>query len=442
MFYLQTEFIILLIMLGSFILFAALRFPISISLIVAAILGALCSGFGFPLARLVEGAFGYLDAIMIIATAMIFMRSIERSGLLKTLANAIARVLHNRPYLLLAFMTLFIMFAGMITGSSTASVLTTGAIAYPVLTQLGLDKKRAGAIIAMSAIFGMIAPPVNIPVMIIGQGVDMPYMGFTYPLLWITIPLAFLTSFLFGGKYIHRIPKESIEKGTGGFLVYAPFILLIVLMLLEELRVLDLGMPLVFLLCALCATVTGKRFDFFKSSVEAIGDSLNILSILVGVGMFIQVMTMTGVRGFVVGSFVSIPQSVLFLTMAVGIPLFGAVSSFGSASVLGVPFLLSFLSGDVIVVTAALSMLAGLGDMVPPTALAGIFAAQVVGEKSYFKIFARSLISVAITIVACVFVVLYSKHVAALPPWLFWVVSGGFLGVLSLIKGKEAPKVV
>jgi len=60
-FYLQTEFIILLIMLGSFILFAALRFPISISLIVAAILGALCSGFGFPLARLVEGAFGYLD---------------------------------------------------------------------------------------------------------------------------------------------------------------------------------------------------------------------------------------------------------------------------------------------------------------------------------------------------------------------------------------------
>ena len=153
MFYLQTEFIILLIMLGSFILFAALRFPISISLIVAAILGALCSGFGFPLARLVEGAFGYLDAIMIIATAMIFMRSIERSGLLKTLANAIARVLHNRPYLLLAFMTLFIMFAGMITGSSTASVLTTGAIAYPVLTQLGLDKKRR-RIIAMSAILG------------------------------------------------------------------------------------------------------------------------------------------------------------------------------------------------------------------------------------------------------------------------------------------------
>ncbi|HNR62591.1 MAG TPA: TRAP transporter large permease subunit [Thermotogota bacterium] len=436
----QTEFLILLVMLGSFIFFAVMRFPISISLIIAAILGALSAGFGFPLAKLIEGSFGYLDAIMIIASAMIFMRSIEKSGLLKTLANAIARIFHSKPYLLLAFMTLFIMFAGMITGSSTAAVLTTGAIAFPVLTQLGLDKKRAGAIIAMSAIFGMIAPPVNIPVMIIGQGVDMPYMGFTYPLLWLTIPLAFLSSFIFAGKQIHRIRKESIEKGAGGLLIFSPFILLVILMLLEELRVLDLGMPLIFLLCALCATITGKRFNFFKSSVDAMGDSLGILSILVGVGMFIQVMTMTGVRGFVVGSFVSIPQSVLFITMAIGIPLFGAVSSFGSASVLGVPFLLSFLSGDVIVVTAALSMLAGLGDMVPPTALAGIFAAQVVGEKNYFKIFARSLISVVITIIVCVFVVLYSKNVASLPPWLFWVLSAGFLLILSLLKGKEAPK--
>jgi hypothetical protein len=170
------------------------------------------------------------------------------------------------------------------------------------------------------------------------------------------------------------------------------------------------------------------------------GDSLGILSILVGVGMFIQVMTMTGVRGFVVGSFVSIPQSVLYITMAIGIPLFGAVSSFGSASVLGVPFLLAFLGGDTIVITAALSLLAGLGDMVPPTALAGIFAAKVVGVNNYFKIFSSSLVSVIITIITCVIVVLFSKNVAALPPWLFWISCATFLVVLYSIKGKEAAK--
>lgn len=436
----QAEFWIFLVMLGSFVFFAIIRFPISISLIFASILGVLCLGEGLPLPKLIEGSFGYLDAIMIIATAMIFMKSIERSNLLETLANAMARAFRNRPYLLLALMTLFIMLAGMITGSSTAAVLTTGAISYPVLKNLGLSPRRAGAIIAMAAIYGMIAPPVNIPAMIIGQGVDMPYMGFTYPLLWITIPLAFLSSFLLGGKQIRQISLSAIGQGTKGIVVYTPFFLLVLLMVFEEMRIADLGMPLVFLLCSLCAMLTGKRFNLFKASVDAIGDSLGILSILVGVGMFIQVMTMTGVRGFVVGTFVSIPQTVLYASMAIGIPLFGAVSSFGAASVLGVPFLLSFLGGDVIVVAAAISMIAGLGDMVPPTALAGIFAAQIVGEKSYFRIFLSCLPFVIITIFVCLFFIAFSKSIGALSPWVFWVSMGGFLAILFFFKGKEGVK--
>jgi TRAP-type C4-dicarboxylate transport system permease large subunit len=68
------------------------------------------------------------------------------------------------------------------------------------------------------------------------------------------------------------------------------------------------------------------------------------------------------------------------------IPLFGAISAYGSASVLGVPFLLAFLGQNEIVVGSALSLLTGLGDLMPPTALAGIFAAQVVGEKNYFRV--------------------------------------------------------
>ena len=38
----------------------------------------------------------------------------------------------------------------------------------------------------------MIAPPVNVPVMIIGGGVDMPYMGFTHPPA-MTLPVAFFS---------------------------------------------------------------------------------------------------------------------------------------------------------------------------------------------------------------------------------------------------------
>ena len=168
----------------------ALKLPVSISLVIASVVGAAVGGQGFPLRHLVEGTLGYLDTLLIIATAMVFMRMIQASGLLDTVAHGMTARFHHRPATLLVLMMLFAMSAGMITGSSTAAVLTTGAIVAPVFMALGISRNKTGAIIAMAGILGMIAPPVNIPVMIIGGGVDMPYIGFTLPLLVLTVPLA------------------------------------------------------------------------------------------------------------------------------------------------------------------------------------------------------------------------------------------------------------
>lgn len=402
-----------LIMLGTFVLLAAVKIPISVSLMFSALAGAVVYGNFFPLRHLVEGGFGYLDTILVIATAMIFMEAIKHSGLLETIANKLALSFKNRPTFLLVLMTFFIMIAGMITGSSTATVLTTGAIAYPVLKSLGLNKRRAGAIIAMSGIFGMIAPPVNLPAMIIGQGVDMPYIGFTKPLLLLTFPLAIVGSLITAGRQLKPVDPSEIKKpdvGNGGFPIYIPLILLVVLMGLENANLIpSLGLPLIFMICAITASFTGRKGNIFKTSTIAIENAMGILSILIGVGMFIQIMTMNGVRGLIVGYLNSLPPGVLILGIAIGIPLFGAVSSYGSASVLGVPFLLAFLGNNDIVVCAALSLLAGLGDMVPPTALAGIFAAHVVDEKNYFKVWASSMPVFFITMAYATFIVYSSK---------------------------------
>jgi hypothetical protein len=82
----------------------------------------------------------------------------------------------------------------------------------------------------------------------------------------------------------------------------------------------------------------------------------------VGVGGFIQVMTLTGCRGWLVAVLLGAPPWAIYATAAVGMPLFGAVSAFGSASVLGVPFLLALLGRNEVMTTAALSLLASLGD--------------------------------------------------------------------------------
>ena len=290
----------------------------------------------------------------------------------------------------------------MITGSSTTAVLSTGALVAPVLIKLGLSKVKTAALIAMGGILGMIAPPVNILVMIMGGGVDMPYVGLTVPLLIIVIPLAIVISYWLGYKEIKIIdygqmksilPPSFYQKY--GFRLYLPLIAVLLLMLAQNLLVRimpDLGIPLIFLLGSLVGIFCGRPFNFFKITQEAIKEAVPILCILAGVGMFLQIMTLTGARGWAVISFLSLPPVLLYLGIAISMPLFGAISAFGSASILGVPFILALIEKNAILTSSALSAVAGLGDLMPPTALAGIFAAQVVGETNYFKVLRYCLI--------------------------------------------------
>ena len=402
------ELLFFVIMLGIFILAAMwFKLPIGISLILASITGALAAGEGIPIRHLIEGTFAYLDPILIISTAMIFMESLRRSGALGNISRLIIVRMHQRPLWLLIFITLFIMFPGMITGLSTAAVLTTGALAAPALILLGIPHITVAAMVAMSAIYGMIAPPINIPAMIIGGGVDMPYIGFELPLIFATFPLAFGVNILLGYKHIRNIDIEKVLPKLGrdyftkfGWRLYYPLFVVVILML--GVRIFpaffpNLGVPLIFMIGSLTTLLCGEKMNFWKVSHTAIQEALPVLGILIGIGMFIQIMTLNGVRGMLVISSLSIPSFWRYISMGIMIPLFGAVSAYGSASVLGVPFLLAFLGQNEIIVGSALSLLTGLGDLMPPTALAGIFAAQVVGEKNYFKVLKVTLIPAIVT---------------------------------------------
>ena len=416
-------------MVGSFVLGAfALKLPIAIALSGAAVVGALAGGELFPLRHFVEGMFGYLDTILIIASAMIFMKSVQKAGLLESLAAWVIRKFRRRPLLLSIGLIFIIMAPGMITGSSTAAVLTTGALVAPVLIKLGVPVVKTAAAIAMGAIYGMIAPPINIPAMIIGGGIDMPYVGFALPLLVCTVPLAIFSALLLVYPSLRRGAGDEeeleselrrMEETPLSARLMLPVVLLAVLMTGEQLLPAvwpALGMPVNFLLASLSALLTGKRFNFLDASTEALGEAIPVLGILMGVGMFIQIMTLIGVQGFLVVSVLALPAWLMYLGMATSIPLFGAVSAFGAASVLGVPFLLALLGRNEIMVGSALSLLAGLGDLMPPTALAGIFAAQVVGEENYFKVLRHCVIPALTTAVWAVFVILNANTIMSYLP--------------------------
>ena len=211
-----------------------------------------------------------------------------------------------------------------------------------------------------------------------------------------------------------HLNKETAEKY--GFRIYIPLFILVILMALTKIfKVIpDIGMPLMFLISAAAGLFTGRKVNPVTTVQEALHSALPVMGILMGVGMFIQAMTLTGVRGFIVMTCLGLPENLRLIASGISIPLFGAVSSFGASSVLGVPFALAFLNMDTVFTIAALSYIAALGDMMPPTALAGLFAAKVTGVDNYVKVLKRCMVPMAVMLIYGLVFIYFSKPIAAL----------------------------
>jgi len=419
----MPELVILLVMLG---LFAAgvfwWKLPAGLALALSSAGGAAAAGYGFPVRHLLEGMFGYLDAVLIIATAMIFMKAIDASGALGALSSAMIRSLSRWPTLLMILLIFFVMFPGMLTGLSSACILTTGALVTPALLAMGMPPVAVGSFVAMAAVYGMIAPPINIPVMIIGGGVDMPYIGFDAPLLLATVPLALVTAVYFRSRYVRNVVPETVLAKLPpsvyrrhGVKLFAPLAVVVGLMI--AVRVVpawmpDIGVPLIFILGALTAWGTGEPIHLLRISRAALREALPIMTILVGVGMFVQIMTLTGVRGFLAVQALQLPPALLYVGIAAIMPAFG--SAYAASSVLGVPLVYVFLGRDEIVVASALSLIAGIGDLMPPPSLLCVFAAQLVGEKNHFRILKESIPLIAAALLVGILMIVYAVQIGGL----------------------------
>jgi GntP family gluconate:H+ symporter len=414
------ELIILVIIIAIFAIGVFLfKLPTGVALALSAVVGALAAGEGFPVRHLVEGTFGFLDAILIIATAMIYMKVLEATGSLGTISYQMIKTFYRWPTLMMIMIGIFVMFPGMLTGLSSACIMTTGALVVPALIAMGIPVTAVGSFIAMMAVYGMIAPPINIPVMIIGGGVDMPYIGFEVPLLLATFPLAIGTAIVFRLKYIKKIeindilsklPEPSFKKH--GLKLFIPLIVVVVLML--GIRIIpqiipDIGIPLIFVIGTITAYGTGKKFNIFKLSKPAIIDALPVMAILVGVGMLVQIMTLTGVRGFLAVSALKLPEVLRYIGIAVLMPAFG--SAYASASVLGVPLVYVFLGKNEIYVASALSLMAGLGDLMPPPSLLCVFAAQLVGEKNHYRILRKSIPYIIASLIVGIVMIMFASEI-------------------------------
>jgi hypothetical protein len=182
---------------------------------------------------------------------------------------------------------------------------------------------------------------------------------------------------------------------------------------LDPARFTDPGLPMIFVVSAAAVWAVRPRFGLGASLLRATDEALPVLGILAGVGAFIQVMTLTGARGWLVALMLDAPPWGLYAAAAVSLPLFGAVSAFGAASVLGVPILLALIGRDEVVTTAALSMLAGLGDLMLPAALAATLATRAAGLQDRRPVLRLCLVPVGLVMAAGTLMLAFAPQLGA-----------------------------
>ncbi|MFA7204605.1 MAG: C4-dicarboxylate ABC transporter [Candidatus Caldatribacteriota bacterium] len=432
-------FQIVVIMLSMIIAYAVvkIKYPVEWSILAAALAGGIVGTFFStpPISdlfrHLVEGTFTYMDIVLVFTTATIFMAIVKESGGVDYVIRATIKYFYNRRIIALLILMFIILIPGALTGAGSVSCLVVGAPVALALIYLGIPRVKVTAIIFILAGLSAAAPPVNIWAMITCAGTAIPYVGFELPL---AIPILFLGTFtiLFlgykkeGDMNLEQALKEMPEtvEGMNIWKVSIPFIVFFGLVVAQRIWPYSLpimGLPFEFTIAAIVALVLSpKKINILQLSSDTIKRLLPLLATVIIVGILQQVMTVSGVRGMLSYAVITIPLTLLFISLAFVIPISEGVLTYGGAALLGIPLTWYFdsIGLHATVVIAGLSLLYPLGDGLPPTALIGRLSVIVSDYKgSYWTFLKQTLVPWVVITVVGILMVVYSSQLSFLVEW-------------------------
>ncbi len=376
-----------------------------ISMVIAAVVGALAAGLGFPVRILVEGLFTNLDIAILFVCASVFVNVYSFTGAMNVVTRKLVQSVDSK-WLLLVFMAIFMLIPGALTGAGSVSVFVVGGLVATVVRYMGLSEKKTVAFVFIFAILSAAAPPINLWTMLMTAQANMPYVGFTKLLLIpILIVGAFTIVYLGWGskreskeKILAELPVATVNMGW--FRILAPLVVLVALILLSLYKPFSIpvfGLPLMFLLATACAIacnpskVTAK--DYYNVLTKTMEQVFPLLATVISVGVLVNVMAATGVRGLLGITFVTLPTIFIFITVLFFCPFAQGSLSYGSAIIFGTPLIFMFNAAgmNTTVVCAALSLIFPIGDCLPPSRIVGRISCETVGFKGSYMSFLRQI---------------------------------------------------
>ena len=403
--------IVLAALAAAFVLSSIFLKAPEISLGITAAVGVLFGiGFGWTdsFSRvLVEGLFVNLDIALLFITASIFVNFYSESGAITTVTRKLVSRFQNK-WILLAFMGIFMLIPGALTGAGSISIFVLGSMVTTVVGAMGLSKKKTAAFVFMFAILSAATPPVNLWAMMIASGADIPYVGFSLPLM-LPISIVSIFTIIFLGWGSKRKSKEEILAGLqeetenmSWWRILTPLLVLIVLFLASTYcahSIPTLGLPLMFVISAIAVIICNPKKMSIRDYLRIINNTFEqifpLIATVLSVGMLQNAMSATGVKGLIGITFITLPVIWIYATVLFVAPFLQGALNYGSAVVFGAPliFLFNSMGYDPKIAAIALSLMFPIGDCLPPSRITGRLAIEAVGYEGKYTSFLLTVLA-------------------------------------------------
>ncbi len=428
-----TTAIILLLMAAAFILGSIFLKSPEISMFLAAIVGGI-AGIAFQVGDLnfirlvsvtVEGLFTNFDLAILFVCASFFVNIYSYTGAMTAMTRKLIGGVSNK-WVILVFMAIFMIIPGALTGAGSVSVFVLGALVSTVLKYMGLDEKKSTAFVFMFAILSAACPPINLWTMLMTAAANMPYVGFTWPLLVPILITGAVTIVYLGwgakkeesSKILSELPEAP--EGMNWFRILLPLLTVFALILLSlyaPFEIPVLGTPLIFLISAVVAMLCNPKKTSFKDILKVLNDTMEqvfpLVATVISVGALVNMMAATGTKGLIGVTFITMPIILIYLLLLVFGPFSQGCLSYGSAILIGAPliFMMNTRGMDTTIVCAALSLIFPIGDCLPPSRIVGRVSIDTTGYKDSYMSFLKQ-IAIPCAVLGLVALVMFIK-----PAW-------------------------
>lgn len=388
--------------------------------------------FAEVIRHLVEGTFTYFDVCMTFLTATFFMTLYKETGGVSYLVRTIVKRFYDHRVVCLLLLMVVMMVPGAVTGSGATTVLTVGGLVGAVLTAMGVEEDKPVALIFILAAMSAACPPINLWAMMAAAGANMPYTGFTWPLLILSGLGALFATFYLAGKGERKGTVDEVlatlpEAPAGWNLLKAfiPFVVMVVLILGARIFPAwwpTFGLPMIFMLCGFTTLlVSPKKVNVLDIAMTTVTNLKELVGIMMVVGVLNQIMTLTGARGLLSLAVVILPIWLLFAALWLILPVTEGVLQYAVAPLFGVPLIMLFnmLGYNPIIALSCWAVMWPVGDCLPPTAVVGRATVLELDYKGeYYKGFVKkALVPMLFILAICTLAMIFNKP------------FGNFLGV-------------